>query len=272
MASSSRDRQAKQNANVAISATSRTTPTTAGAASLATDALTGLQATLEKTMQEMAQVSSILKELQEDVSSVKTAQAKTTKDINNINERLDEADGRFMDLETENARLASELQKRAKQCEELERAIQESENRERRLNLRLVGLKESQGENLKVQSRQCIEDVLEVVLADNEIQRAYRPGPPPAEAQTSPRPIVKIPFTAGEGSGDGCCKDKVQAEDSARMEGLKDLILSRRDKSCDREEEEIYRRSKETSCYGHSIYARVSGEALLHVEREEDDF
>lgn len=72
----------------------------------------------------------------------------------------------------------------------MERAIRESENRERRLNLRLVGLKESQGENLKVQSRQCIEDVLEVVLADNEIQRAYRPGPPPAEAQTSPRPIV----------------------------------------------------------------------------------
>lgn len=182
-----RARTAKLNANVAISSTSRMTSNTA---SLATDALTGLQATLEKTMQEMAQVSSILKELQEDVSSVKLAQAKTSMDINNIHERLDDADGRFMVMETENARLASELQKRAKQCEELERAVQEAENRDRRLNLRLVGLRENQGENLRVLSRQCIEDVLEVLLADNEIQRAYRPGPPPAEEQSSPRPIV----------------------------------------------------------------------------------
>lgn len=54
-----------------------------------------------------------------------------------------------MDLETENARLVSELQKRGKQCEKMERAIENAEKRDGQLNLRLVGLKESEGEKLR---------------------------------------------------------------------------------------------------------------------------
>ena len=91
----------------------------AGVPSPTMDALAGLQATLEKTMHEMAQVSGILKELQEDVSQVKRTQAKTSVDVATIFERLEKTDGRIMDLETENARLATELQKRAKHCEEI---------------------------------------------------------------------------------------------------------------------------------------------------------
>ena len=59
-----------------------------------------------------------LKELQVDVSQVKRVQAKTSMDITAIFERLDEADGRIMDLETENTSLATEVQKGAKHCED----------------------------------------------------------------------------------------------------------------------------------------------------------
>ena len=109
-------------------------------------------------MHAMAQVSSKLKGLQEDISSIKTAQAKTSLDILAIYERQHEVDGRIMDMETENARLVSELQKRAKHCEEMERAIQNAENRDRQVILRLVGIKESEGENLREQTKQLIND------------------------------------------------------------------------------------------------------------------
>lgn len=193
MASSSKNRTAKQGINyasMASGATPKTGSSSAGVPSPTTDALTGLQATLEKTMQEMAQVSTILKGLQEDVSSVKTAQAKTSQDISAIYERQDEADGRIMDLETENARLISELQKRAKHCEEMERAIQNAETRDRQLNLRLVGLKEREGENLRELTKQLINDALGVKLADNELQRVYRPGLPVTDEDSPPRPAV----------------------------------------------------------------------------------
>eukprot|EP00064_Thunnus_orientalis_P021104 superscaffoldBa00006205_g21259 len=75
---------------------------------IASNALTELQATLEKAMQEMSQLSNVLKELQEDVSSMKTSQAKVSMDIAAIFERLELADGRIMDRESENDRSSTE--------------------------------------------------------------------------------------------------------------------------------------------------------------------
>lgn len=195
MAATLKSRAAKQAISYASMASSGATSKTgsnteAGIPSPTRDALTGLQATLEKAMQEMAQVSSMLKELQEDVSGVKTAQAKASQDIAAIYVRLDEADGRIMDLETENARLVSELQKRGKQWEEMERAIENAENRDRQLNLRLVGLKESEGEKLRELTTRIINEALGVKLADCELQRVYRPGPPVTEKNSPPRPAV----------------------------------------------------------------------------------
>lgn len=178
MASALESREAKQRTNNAsmtngTSTISKVGSNSASVPSLSTDALAGHQATLEKTMQELAQVSHflhILIELQEDVSHVKSAQAKTSMDITAIYDRLDEADGRIMDMETENTRLTTELQKRAKCYDELERFLQNAENSDRQLNLWLIGLKESDGENLKEIASQLIDNALGVKLADNELQ------------------------------------------------------------------------------------------------------
>ena len=136
-----------------------------------------------------------------------------------------------MHLETENARLVSELQKRAKHCEEMERAIQNAESRDRQLNLQLVGLKEREGENLRELTKQLINDALGVKLADNELQRVYRPGPPVTDKDSPPRPAV-IRFQS-------LLEREIQKQDTAGMGRIQDLILPRHDKSRCSEEEEI---------------------------------
>ncbi|WP_237581243.1 hypothetical protein, partial [Salmonella sp. gx-f7] len=61
---------------------------------------------------------------------MKTSQAKSSLDIAPIFESLEQTDGRLMELEIENGRLEAELQKRSKQCDELERAVQGAANRD----------------------------------------------------------------------------------------------------------------------------------------------
>ena len=57
-------------------------------------------------------------------------------------------------------------------------------------NLRLVKSKESEGENMRELTNQLIDDALGVKLADSELQRVYRPGPPLTEEDSPPRPVV----------------------------------------------------------------------------------
>ncbi|KAK7919118.1 hypothetical protein WMY93_010402 [Mugilogobius chulae] len=85
---------------------------------VAMDAIAGLQSTLERAMREMAQVNT------------------------NLYDKLEQADARSMDLEIENGRLDREAREHARQYEDLRRALQDMENRERRNNLRLMGVKE----------------------------------------------------------------------------------------------------------------------------------
>lgn len=96
-----------------------------------------------------------------------------------------------MRLNRENTRLASELLKRAKHCDEFERAIQDADNRDRHLNLQLVGLnKWLEGGNLRELAHQPIKDVLGVQLANNEAQRVYQPWSPVLDVSSVPRPVI----------------------------------------------------------------------------------
>lgn len=62
-----------------------------------------------------------------------------------ILERPEQADGRIVDLENENGHLSAQLQRRSKQCDELEQAEQDAMNQDRRHNLQLIGVKERLG-------------------------------------------------------------------------------------------------------------------------------
>lgn len=188
-------KQAADNANTASSnklaytaADTEQSPETGLPSPVAMNVLTDLQSTLEKAMWEMVRVSNILQDLQADVSKVKTSQAKMATDVA---DKLEQVDVRIMDLEIENGRLDKEVKERAPQYEELRRAVQDMENRDRRINLRLVGVKE-RSENGKPRElvRSIISDTLGIDLAETELQRAHRsPGPPPDEGRP-PRPII----------------------------------------------------------------------------------
>ena len=90
-----------------------------------------------------------------------------------------------MDLETENAWLSKEVKERAKQHEDLQRAVQDAANRDRRLNLCLVGLKEKLESGAPWEYvRRLISEVLGVHLAENKLQRVHCSlAPMPNEGQ-----------------------------------------------------------------------------------------
>lgn len=157
----------------------------------AMDAIAELQSTLEKAMREMAQVSSILQDVQADVSAVKATQAKMESDVLELHDRLEQADARIMDLERDNGRLDKAAKEQARQFEELKRKVQDMENRDRRVNLRLVGVKELV-ENGKPRDmvRAIISETLGIDLSETELQRVHRTSAPLPNQDQPPRPIV----------------------------------------------------------------------------------
>lgn len=163
------------------------------AASLAVDSgvLTEMQSSLQKATEEMARVGRLLTTLQEDVSEVKQANTKLRSDMDGVLLRLDEAERRVSELEDDNRQLRLSADKSTKKCEELHRAIEDAANRDRRQNLRLVGLKENM-ENGKIVDcvRSIIAEALGVELDPVQLQRVHRTPVPMPEDHKPPRPII----------------------------------------------------------------------------------
>lgn len=231
MASSTKPRSTKQGisyANMASGAASTKITSVTGDANTpaaATEAMTVLQATLQKAMQEMAQVSNILKDLQADVSSVKSSQAKMETDVAAIYERLDRADSRIMDLEIENARLSREIKERAKQQEALQRAVQDAAHRDRRLNLRLVGLKEKLESGApREYVRRIISEVLGIHLGENELQRV--PGAGAQRRPTTETDHHALSQLPRAGSSPKCDEGKIPGEDGDEVARQQHFDLS----------------------------------------------
>lgn len=171
--------------------------TTSGAnakpASQTTEAsvLLEMQQSLKKATEEMGKVGQLLTTLQEEVNEVKEANKELRNDVDQIMLRLDEAESRISQLEDENVKLCTSAEKSAKKCEELHQAIEDAANRDRRQNLRLIGLKEkSEGGKLDECVRQIISEALGVELDRTQLQRVHRTAGPVPDEDRPPRPIV----------------------------------------------------------------------------------
>uniref|UniRef100_A0AAR2JAN4 L1 transposable element RRM domain-containing protein n=1 Tax=Pygocentrus nattereri TaxID=42514 RepID=A0AAR2JAN4_PYGNA len=115
--------------------------------------------------------------------------------VNAMQARLTEAEGRISDLEDSTQQLVNGRELHSKRIDALWSRVEDLENRSRRNNVRLLGLKEGiEGDNLNV----CIEKILSEGLhmhIDNEfeIERAHRsPGFRPDENQ--PPRLIMIRF------------------------------------------------------------------------------
>lgn len=108
------------------------------------DPFATVQDSLSAAMMEMRKVSSLAEDLHLEISEVKKAQADTDLSVAENIQRLNEAEGRFFELENENTHLKQQMVMNNKSHEDLLKQMQDLMNGGRRLNIRLVGLKEKQ--------------------------------------------------------------------------------------------------------------------------------
>lgn len=189
----SKTRSAKQSASYAAMASSGAAKTnkkdSQSVPEIATPGFAELQAALKTAVEEMPRFSANLSTLQADLTCVKTTQFQMKADAAATAQRLDEAETRIGVLEDE--RLKQMAEKSTKECAELRDSLSDLVNRERRLNLRLIGLKEkSESGKLRECVRLIFSEALGVDISKTVLQRVHRSLGPVPEENRPPRPII----------------------------------------------------------------------------------
>lgn len=159
------------------------------------------KANLESILAEVSKVSSTLQKVATDVSTIKGTIEELKNAVKATEERLTEAEGRISDVEDSTQQLLHSREQQGKRIEDLWSRVEDLENRSRRNNVRLLGLKEGiEGDNLI----ECVGKILSEGLGINiddkefEIERAHRsPGSPPNEDQ--PPRLVMVRFLRSTG-------------------------------------------------------------------------
>ena len=151
--------------------------------------LASMQQSLEKAMVEMGRVGKLLTSLQADISEIKDANVGLRTDMDSVLLRLNEAENRISQLEDEKHDLRQKVDKTAMKCEDLHQAVEDAANRDRRQNLRLIGLKEKL-ENGKPSEcvKKIISEALGIELDGSQLQRVHRA--PVAIPKEGSRPII----------------------------------------------------------------------------------
>lgn len=186
MSRTSRQRTAKPGANDASSQrTTEVTKTPPGFAEL--------QAALQNAMEEMSRFSGTLSTLQADVTSVKNDQGQIKTDVSSILQRLDEAENRISELEDDRESWKQQAKANAKECSELRAIVTDMVNREKRLNVRIFGLKEKKGSQVRLRERvgNFFANALGVNVAKSELQMVHRvPSEKSEDEEAPPRPVI----------------------------------------------------------------------------------
>ncbi len=153
--------------------------------------LVAMQAALGKAMEEMGQVSKLLEVLQADINQIKGNNAELRADVDDATKRLGEAESWISELEDDNASLRITVQHNAKVCRELKAAVEDAANRDRRQNLRLIGLKEKlEGRNPAECVRKIIYKALNIEMDKVQLQRVRRATAEMPSDDKPPRPII----------------------------------------------------------------------------------
>ncbi len=150
---------------------------------------------MENLLSEISKMNSTLQGVATDVSSIKEVVTDLKNSVNAIQERLDEAEGRISNMEDITSKLIGDGERHDKRLEVMWNRIEDLENRSRRNNVRMIGLKErlESGGMIK-----CVYKILSEGLGidpdgEFEIERAHRALIPRPDADRPPR-IVLIKF------------------------------------------------------------------------------
>ncbi|KAK7915869.1 hypothetical protein WMY93_011630 [Mugilogobius chulae] len=144
---------------------------------------------------EIAKVGATLDGVASDVTLIKADTTELKDSVSAIQTRLTEAESRISDVEDQVAILAKDNGKLIKKVDQLWTRMDDQENRARRKNIRLVGLKEGKetGGALSDYVQKILSDGLGLTGGEYEIERCHRslgrrPGP------TQPPRIILVRF------------------------------------------------------------------------------
>lgn len=150
---------------------------------------------MENLLSEISKMNSTLQVVATDVSSIKEVVTDLKNSVNAIQERMDEAEGRISNMEDVTSKLVSDGERYDKRLEVLWNRIEDLENRSRRNNVRMIGLKEGLEAGGMIK---CVNKIISEGLGidpdgEFEIERAHRALIPRPDADRPPR-IVLIKF------------------------------------------------------------------------------
>lgn len=140
-------------------------------------------------------MNSTLQAVATDVSSIKEVVTDVKNSVSAIQERLDEAEGRISSMEDVTSKLVGDGERHDKRLEVMWNRIEDLENRSRRNNVRMIGLKEGLEAGGLIK---CVCKILSEGLGidpdgEFEIERAHRALAPRPSADQPPR-IILIKF------------------------------------------------------------------------------
>lgn len=144
---------------------------------------------------EMTKMGAVLNGVATDVSFIKSDMAELKSTLSATQIRMTEAEARISDVEDKVANVVRDNSKYAKKLQQLIARVDDQENKSRRKNVRLVGLKESLGTSGNLTD--CVKKILADGLGLNgdefEIERCHRSLKPRSNAGQAPR-IVFVRF------------------------------------------------------------------------------
>lgn len=157
-------------------------------------------------------------------------------------------------------------------CEELNEAVQDTAERDRRQNLRLVGLKEKLEDGKLAECvRKIITEALGIELDQAQLQRIHRSRAPMPDESCPPRPIIICFFSNLEWERVlAAARGKYRSGQSIVCGGLQAVFLPRYDKRVGREKAEVYGGEEKVACPGCTFHPGIPSRAALHLEEKTD--
>ncbi|KAM7396125.1 hypothetical protein PAMP_019193 [Pampus punctatissimus] len=146
-------------------------------------------------LSEISKLSSTLNKVASDVSTIKSDTTELKNTVNVLQTRLEEAESRISDVEDSNASMINENKVLRERVERLWSRVDDQENRGRRKNVKLIGLKEGKeaGNAMNDYIKKILSEGLGLQGEEFEIERSHRSGGPRPD-DNQPLRVILVKF------------------------------------------------------------------------------
>lgn len=141
---------------------------------------------------EITKIGTTLNKVATDVSIIKSDTAELKNTVSALQTRIEDAESRIANVEDSTASMANDNKLLTQRVEQLWNRVEDQENRSRRKNVRLIGLKEGKeaGSTLNEYVGKILRLGLKLEGDEYEIERSHRSGGPRPDDNKPPRLIL----------------------------------------------------------------------------------